>query len=218
MEIFIDSAKIEEVKEAVDLGIVDGVTTNPTWIAASGKKFPDVINEIYDLIKKPINVQVTATNYLKILSQARKISQLNEKIIVKIPAIPEGIKAIGTLSQEGIRTNLTLVCSPMQAFLAAKLGANYVSPFVGRLDKISLDGSEIIKKIRTIFDNYDYKTKILVAGPLSPLGALEGALIGADAVTMKLDILKRLYDHPLTDRGLKNFLLDWKNANLSEIE
>ena len=144
MEIFVDSAKIEEIKEAFELQILDGVTINPTLIAASGKKFPEVINEIYNLINKPINVQVTARHYQDIVIQARKISKLNDKIIVKIPAIIDGIKAIKTLSAEGIKTNATLVCSTMQALLAAKAGANYVSPFVGRLDKISVSGSEII--------------------------------------------------------------------------
>ena len=212
MEIFIDTAKVDEIKEALDWGIVDGVTTNPTKLAQAGRPFMEVVEEICQTLDGPVSVEAVSTQAQKIIKEARQLAALHENIVVKVPLIKEGIKAVRVLSDEGIKTNVTLNFSPSQALLAAKVGATYVSPFVGRLDEISHQGMELVQQIKTIYDNYGFKTKIIVAAARHPLHVLEAALIGADVTTMTFEIMENLFKHPLTDTGLEMFLDDWKKV------
>jgi len=212
MEFFIDTAKVDEIKEAQSWGIVDGVTTNPTKLAQAGRPFMEVVKEICQMTDGPVSVEVVSTQADQILEEARKLASLHENIVVKVPLIKEGIKAVKILSDEGIKTNVTLNFSPSQALLAAKVGATYISPFVGRLDEISQNGMELAQQIKTIYDNYGFKTKIIVAAARHPLHVLEAALIGADVTTMTFDIMESLFKHPLTDIGLEMFLNDWKKV------
>lgn len=212
MEFFIDTAKVDEIKEAMSWGIVDGVTTNPTKLAQAGRPFMKVVEEICQIIDGPISVEVVSTQAQQIIEDARKLAKIHENIVVKVPLIKEGIKAVKVLSDEGIKTNVTLNFSASQALLAAKVGATYISPFVGRLDEISLQGMELAQQIKTIYDNYGFKTKIIVAAARNPLHVLEAALIGADVTTMAIEIMESLFKHPLTDIGLEMFLKDWKKV------
>lgn len=212
MEIFIDTAKVDEIKEALDWGIVDGVTTNPTKLAQAGRPFMEVVEEICQTLDGPVSVEAVSTQAQKIIKEARQLAALHENIVVKVPLIKEGIKAVRVLSDEGIKTNVTLNFSPSQALLAAKVGATYVSPFVGRLDEISHQGMELVQQIKTIYDNYGFRTKIIVAAARHPLHVLEAALIGADVTTMTFEIMENLFKHPLTDTGLEMFLDDWKKV------
>jgi transaldolase len=212
MEFFIDTAKVDEIKEAQSWGIVDGVTTNPTKLAQAGRPFMEVVEEICGIIDGPVSVEVVSTQADQILEEARKLASIHENIVVKVPLIKEGIKAVKVLSDEGIKTNVTLNFSPSQALLAAKVGATYISPFVGRLDEISQNGMELAQQIKTIYDNYGFKTKIIVAAARNPVHVLEAALIGADVTTMTIDIMENLFKHPLTDIGLEMFLNDWKKV------
>jgi transaldolase len=212
MEFFIDTAIVEEIKEAASWGIVDGVTTNPTKLAQAGRPLMEVVEEICQIVDGPISVEAVSTETNQIIEEARKLAALHENIVVKVPLIKEGIKAVKVLSGEGIKTNVTLNFSPSQALLAAKVGATYVSPFVGRLDEISHHGMELAQQIRTIYDNYDFDTKIIVSAARHPLHVLEAALIGADVTTMTFEIMDNLFKHPLTDMGLEMFLEDWKRV------
>lgn len=212
MEFFIDTAKVDEIKEAMSWGIVDGITTNPTKLAQAGQPFMEVIEEICQMTDGPVSVEVVSTQAPQIIEEARKIAALRENVVVKVPLIKEGIKAVKVLSAEGIKTNVTLNFSASQALLAAKVGATYVSPFVGRLDEISQNGMELAQQIRTIYDNYGFKTKIIVSAARHPLHVLEAALIGADVTTMTFEIMENLFKHPLTDMGLEMFLKDWKKV------
>jgi len=212
MEFFIDTAKVDEIKEAMSWGIVDGVTTNPTKLAQAGRPFMKVVEEICQIIDGPISVEVVSTQSQQIIEDARKLARIHENIVVKVPLIKEGIKAVKVLSDEGIKTNVTLNFSASQALLAAKVGATYISPFVGRLDEISEQGMELAQQIKTIYDNYGFKTKIIVAAARHPLHVLEAALIGADVTTMTIEIMESLFKHPLTDIGLEMFLKDWKKV------
>jgi len=212
MEFFIDTAKVEEIKEAMSWGIVDGVTTNPTKLAQAGRPFMDVVEEICQMIDGPVSVEVVSTQSQQIIKEAKKLAALRENIVVKVPLIKEGIKAVKVLSTEGIKTNVTLNFSASQALLAAKVGATYISPFVGRLDEISHHGMELVEQIKTIYDNYGFKTKIIVAAARHPLHVLQAALIGADVTTMTFEIMENLFKHPLTDAGLEMFLDDWKKV------
>jgi transaldolase len=212
MEFFIDTAIVEEIKEAASWGIVDGVTTNPTKLAQAGRPLMEVVEEICQIVDGPISVEAVSTETNQIIEEARKLAALHENIVVKVPLIKEGIKAVKVLSGEGIKTNVTLNFSPSQALLAAKVGATYVSPFVGRLDEISHHGMELAQQIRTIYDNYDFDTKIIVSAARHPLHVLEAALIGADVTTMTFEIMDNLFKHPLTDMGLEMFLEDWKKV------
>jgi len=212
MEFFIDTAKVDEIKEAQSWGIVDGVTTNPTKLAQAGRPFMEVVEEICRMIDGPVSVEVVSTQADEILEEARKLASIHENVVVKVPLIKEGIKAVKVLSGEGIKTNVTLNFSPSQALLAAKVGATYISPFVGRLDEISQNGMELAQQIKTIYDNYGFKTKIIVAAARNPVHVLEAALIGADVTTMTIDIMENLFKHPLTDIGLEMFLNDWKKV------
>jgi len=212
MEFFIDTAKVDEIKEAQSWGIVDGVTTNPTKLAQAGRPFMEVVEEICQMIDGPVSVEVVSTHADQILKEARKLAAIHKNIVVKVPLIKEGIKAVKVLSDEGIKTNVTLNFSPSQALLAAKVGATYISPFVGRLDEISQNGMELAQQIKTIYDNYNFKTKIIVAAARNPVHVLDAALIGADVTTMTIDIMENLFKHPLTDIGLEMFLNDWKKV------
>jgi transaldolase len=212
MEFFIDTAKVDEIKEAAGWGLVDGVTTNPTKLAQAGRPFMEVVEEICKLIDGPVSVEAVSTEAGQIIEEARKLAGLGENIVVKVPLIKEGIKAVKVLSAEGIKTNVTLNFSASQALLAAKVGATYISPFVGRLDEISQNGTELVRQIKSIYDNYGFKTKIIVAAARNPLHVLDAALIGADVTTMAFEIMENLFKHPLTDVGLEMFLDDWKKV------
>lgn len=212
MEFFIDTAKVDEIKEAKSWGILDGVTTNPTKLAQAGRPFMEVVQEICEIIDAPVSVEVVSTEADQIIDEARKLATIHENIVVKVPLIKEGIKAVSVLSAEGIKTNVTLNFSPSQALLAAKVGATYISPFVGRLDEISHNGMELVQQIKTIYGNYGYRTKIIVAAARHPCHVLEAALIGADVTTMTFEIMENLFKHPLTDIGLEMFLNDWKKV------
>jgi len=210
VKFFIDTANITEIKEAASLGMLDGVTTNPSLVAKEGKDFKALLNEILNIVDGPVSAEVISTDYQNILKEARELSSIHKNIVVKVPLIKEGLKAVKTLSDDGINTNVTLCFSPAQALLAAKAGATYISPFVGRLDDISTDGMELIQQIVQIYKNYDYKTQVLVASIRHPLHLIEAALIGADVCTMPFNIINKLFNHPLTEIGLQTFLNDWK--------
>jgi len=210
MKFFIDSANIDEIREAANLGILDGVTTNPSLVAKEGRNFRQLLGEILDIVDGPISAEVVAVEAEGILREARELAGIHENIVVKVPLIKEGLKAVRILDQEGIRTNVTLCFSPTQALLAAKAGATYVSPFIGRIDDVSTDGMDLIQQIVTIYQNYDYPTKVLAASIRHPLHVLQAALIGADVATIPFKIIDQMFSHPLTDIGLQRFLDDWK--------
>lgn len=210
MKFFIDTANIDEIKEAAALGVLDGVTTNPSLVSKEGKDFRKLLDEILKIVDGPVSAEVIATDYQGILKEGRDLASIHKNIVVKVPLIKEGLKAVKTLTDEGIKVNVTLCFSPTQAILAAKAGATYISPFVGRLDDISTSGMELISQIVQIYRNYDYKTEVLVASVRHPLHVVEAALIGADVCTIPFGVIKKMFNHPLTDIGLENFLNDWK--------
>jgi transaldolase len=210
MKFFIDTANIKEIKEAAALGILDGVTTNPSLVAKEGKDFRKLLDEILAIVDGPVSAEVISTEYDGILKEAHELAKIHKNIVIKVPLIKEGLKAVRTLSSENIKTNVTLCFSPSQALLAAKAAATYISPFVGRLDDISHDGMELISQIVQIYKNYDYKTQVLVASIRHPLHLVDAALMGADVCTMPFSVIDRLFNHPLTDVGLEKFLNDWK--------
>ena len=212
MKFFIDTANINEIKEAAALGILDGVTTNPSLVAKEGKDFRKLLNEILALVDGPVSAEVISTDYDGILKEGRELAKIHRNIVVKVPLIKEGLKAVRTLSSENIKTNVTLCFSASQALLAAKAGATYISPFVGRLDDISHDGMELISQIVQIYKNYNYKTEVLVASIRHPLHLVEAALMGADVSTMPFSVIDKLFNHPLTDLGLEKFLSDWQKT------
>jgi len=212
MKLFIDTAKIDEIKEAWSWGILDGVTTNPTHVAASGKKFLDVIEEICAIVDGPISAEVVSLKAETMVEEAERICRIHKNIVIKVPVIKEGIKAMSIMSKKGIKTNATLNFSASQALLAAKAGAAYISPFVGRLDAVNEIGMDLVRQIKTIYSNYNYKTKIIVAAIRHPEHVLRAALIGADICTMAFEIMKALFNHPLTDSGLEQFLKDWEKV------
>ncbi len=212
MKFFIDTANIAEIKDAHSMGMVDGVTTNPSLIAKEGRGFEDIIKEICEIVDGPISAEVISTDYNGMIQEAKKLAEIHDNIVVKIPMTIDGIKATKTLTEEGIKTNVTLVFSPLQALMAAKAGATFVSPFVGRIDDISSDGMLLVEQIVEIYGNYAFDTQVIVASVRNPLHVLDAALIGADIATIPYSVLKRLASHPLTDKGLKAFLDDWKKA------
>ncbi len=212
MKFFIDTADVAEIKEAHALGLVDGVTTNPSLIAKSGRKFEEVIKEITGIVDGPISAEVIALDHAGMVKEAEVLAAIHENIVIKVPMTPEGLKATKTLSDKGIKTNVTLIFSAMQALLAAKAGATYVSPFVGRLDDISHDGMNLIGDIRTIFNNYGIDTEIIVASVRNPVHVLDSALIGADVATIPYSVMLQLAKHPLTDAGIAKFLEDWEKV------
>ncbi len=210
MKFFIDTANIDEIKEAACTGILDGVTTNPSLVSKEGKDFRKLLDEILKIVDGPVSAEVISTDYEGILKEGRDLAKIHKNIVVKIPLIKEGLKACKTLTSEGIKVNVTLCFSPTQAILAAKAGATYISPFVGRLDDISTSGMDLISQIVQIYRNYNYKTEVLVASVRHPLHVVEAALIGADVCTIPFDVIKKMFNHPLTDIGLEKFLGDWK--------
>lgn len=212
MKFFIDTADVNEIREAHALGLVDGVTTNPSLIAKSGRKFKEVIEEIVSIVDGPISAEVIALDAQGMICEAEELVRIHKNIVVKVPMTPEGLKATKALTAKGIKTNVTLIFTSMQALLAAKAGATYVSPFVGRLDDISQDGMAIIEEIRTIFDNYGYQSEIIVASIRNPVHVINSALIGADVATIPYSVMIQLAKHPLTDAGIKKFLADWENV------
>jgi len=212
MKFFIDSADIQEIRKANDMGLCDGVTTNPSLVAKTGRPFQDVLKDILGVVKGPVNAEVTALDAPGMLKEGREYAKLHENIVVKIPMTPEGMKAVKTLTAEGIHTNVTLIFTPNQALLAAKAGATYASPFVGRLDDISEDGMEMVGQILEIYENYDLETEVLVASVRNPIHVLQAARMGADIVTLPLAVMEQLAHHPLTDSGLKKFLADWEKV------
>ncbi|MGB4599662.1 MAG: fructose-6-phosphate aldolase [Trichlorobacter sp.] len=212
MKFFIDTADVKEIREANELGLVDGVTTNPSLIAKSGRKFKDVIKEITAIVNGPISAEVIALDAKGMVKEAKELVKIHKNIVIKVPMTPEGLKATKELTALKIKTNVTLIFTPMQALLAAKAGATYVSPFVGRLDDISQDGMGIIDEIRTIFDNYGYTSEIIVASIRNPIHVLNSALIGADICTIPYSVMLQLSKHPLTDAGINKFLEDWEKV------
>ncbi len=213
MKFFIDTANIDEIKEAASLGVLDGVTTNPSLVAKEGKDFRELLDEIIKIVDGPISAEVIATDYEGMIKEARELATIHKNIVVKIPLIKEGLKAVKTLSGEGINTNVTLCFSASQALLAAKAGATYVSPFVGRLDDISTSGMELISQMVQIYSNYNYQTEVLVASIRHPLHLVEAALMGADVCTIPFAVINKLFNHPLTDIGIDKFLSDWKKLD-----
>jgi transaldolase len=212
MKFFIDTANLDEIREVARLGIVDGVTTNPSLVAKEGKKFEDVIAEICTIVDGPISAEVTATAYEGMLSQARPLAKIHKNVTIKVPLTKDGLRACRALRDEGTEVNVTLCFSPSQALLAAKCRASFISPFVGRLDDVSADGMELIRQIRVIYDNYGFTTQILAASLRHPLHVVDCAIAGADVGTMPYKVMMQLYEHPLTDIGLKKFLEDWEKA------
>ncbi len=210
MKFFIDTADLEEIKEANDLGVLDGVTTNPSLCMKVGvSDFEGHIAKICEIVEGDVSAEVISTKYADIIAEGRNIASIADNVVVKVPLIKDGIKAIKTFSEEGIKTNCTLCFSATQALIAAKAGATYISPFIGRLDDVSTDGMSLIADIVTIYDNYGYDTEILAASIRHPMHALEAARIGADVATMPLSVILGLLKHPLTDNGLERFLADW---------
>ena len=212
MKLFIDTANINEIKEASALGIIDGVTTNPTLIAREGRDFIGVVKEICAIVDGPISAEVVSLKSDEMVKEARALAKIHKNIVIKIPIMPEGLKATKVLSGEGVKTNLTLCFSPTQALLAAKAGATYVSPFIGRLDDIATVGMDLIRDIKAIFRNYGFNTQIIVASIRNPVHVLDSALAGADIATVPYNVLMSLVKHPLTDIGIERFLKDWKNV------
>jgi transaldolase len=210
MKFFIDTADLDEIKEANDLGVLDGVTTNPSLCAKIGvTDFEGHIAKICDIVDGDVSAEVISTEYDEIVEEGRKIASIADNVVVKVPLIKDGIKAIKTFSEEGIKTNCTLCFSASQALIAAKAGATYISPFIGRLDDISSEGMNLIADIRLVYDNYGYETEILAASIRHPMHLLESARLGADVATMPLNVIVGLLKHPLTDIGLEKFLADW---------
>jgi transaldolase len=210
VKFFIDTANIDEIREAASLGIVDGVTTNPSLVAKEGRDFGQVLREIVSLVNGPISAEVTALDAPGMVKQGRELAAIHPNVVVKIPLTQEGLKACKTLRGEDIPVNVTLCFSASQALLAAKCGASYISPFVGRLDDVSEEGMDLIRTIRAIYDNYGFETEILAASIRHPLHVVDSALAGADVATMPFKVMMQLYEHPLTDAGLKKFLADWE--------
>jgi transaldolase len=212
MKFFIDTANIQEIKEGIMLGMVDGVTTNPSLVAKEKKGFDKVIRDILDIVDGPVSLEVISLDAEGMVREGRKLAKLGSNVVVKVPMTEEGLKATRIFANEGIRINQTLVFSPLQALMAAKAGAAYVSPFVGWLDDIAHDGMEIVDQIITIFDNYGYDTEVIVASVRHPRHVLEAALMGADIATIPFKVIAQLAKHPLTDKGIEAFLADWKKV------
>lgn len=212
MKIFIDTADVEAIRKYADIGIVDGVTTNPSLIAKTGRKFEDVVREICEIVNGPISAEAVSMDAAGMTAEARELAKIHPNIVVKIPMTAEGLKTVKTVSAEGIKTNVTLCFSSPQALFAAKAGATYISPFVGRLDDISLDGMNVISEIVTIYNNYGFETEVLVASIRNPLHFVQAAEMGAHVSTIPPSVLGQLIKHPLTDIGIDKFLADWEKV------
>ena len=210
MKFFIDTANIDEIRDAASLGVLDGVTTNPSLIAREGRDFHTVLREIVSIVNGPISAEVTSVELEGMLDQAHTLAEIHPNIVIKLPLITEGLRACKRLTDEGIKTNVTLCFSASQALLAAKAGATYISPFIGRLDDISEDGMELISSIRVIYDNYGFETQILAASIRHPMHVVQSALAGADVATIPHKVIAQLVKHPLTDAGQAKFLADWE--------
>lgn len=212
MKFFIDTADVNEIREAASYGLVDGVTTNPSLVAKSGRKFRDVLDEIVEIVDGPISAEVVSTDFEGMVKEAKALAAIHENIVVKIPLIMEGLKATKWCTDNGIKTNVTLCFSPTQALLAAKVGATYISPFVGRLDDIATPGMDLIEQVIDIYSAYGYATEVLVASVRHPMHVLEAARLGAHVSTMPFKVIQQLVKHPLTDIGLEKFLADWESV------
>ena len=210
MKFFIDTANIEEIKQGLEMGMVDGVTTNPSLVAKEDKPFREILKEICRIVEGPVSAEVVSLEVDGMIKEAKELAAISDNIVVKVPMIIEGIKAVKRLSAEGIKTNVTLVFSATQALLAAKAGATFVSPFVGRLDDISFQGMDLVSDIMTIYRNYGYQSEVIVASVRSPIHVMDAALVGADIATIPLKVISQLAKHPLTDTGMKQFLADWE--------
>jgi transaldolase len=212
MKLFIDTADVEQIREAASWGIVDGVTTNPTHVSKTGRSPIELYKEICSLVDGPISLETVGLNADQIVAEARQLAKIADNAVIKVPIIREGMKAVKRLAEEGIRTNVTVTFSPLQALVAAKAGASYISPFVGRLDAVGHFGMDLVRQIKQIYDNYVFDTEIIVAAVRHPQHVLEAALAGADICTMRFEQLQQLYDHPLTDKGIEMFLTDWEKV------
>ncbi len=210
MKFFLDTANVDEIREAHRMGMADGVTTNPSLIAKEGRAFEEIIRDICDIVDGPISAEVISLDTEGMLEEARRLAGIHENIVIKVPMTVDGLKATRQLYKEGVKTNVTLVFSPLQALMAAKAGAAYVSPFAGRLDDISSEGMLLVEQIVDIYSNYAFDAEIIVASIRNPLHVLEAALLGADIATIPFSVLKKLASHPLTDKGIKAFLDDWE--------
>ncbi|MBN1380038.1 MAG: fructose-6-phosphate aldolase [Deltaproteobacteria bacterium] len=212
MKFFIDTANVREIKEGIAMGMVDGVTTNPSLIAKEKRGFSEIVKEILEMVDGPVSLEVTGNEAKTMFQEGKELTKLGDNVVIKVPMTTEGVKATKLFSEEGIHVNQTLVFSPVQALMAAKAGASYVSPFVGRLDDISHEGMDLVEKIITIFDNYGFETEVIVASVRHPLHVLEAALMGADIATIPFKVIAQLAKHPLTDRGVEMFLADWEKV------
>ncbi|HEY9423112.1 MAG TPA: fructose-6-phosphate aldolase [Thermoanaerobaculia bacterium] len=215
MQFFLDTAEIKEIEAGLAWGMVDGITTNPSLIAKSGRPYLATVQEIAKLVPGPVSGEVLSTEYEEILTQGRRLAGLAENVVVKVPLTPDGLRAVATFKREGIRTNVTLCFSAAQALLAAKAGAAYISPFVGRLDDVAQDGMELIDQVVTIYRAYGFDTQVLVASVRHPVHVVQSAMLGADVATIPFKILEQLYKHPLTEIGLDRFTADWKKTGKS---
>ncbi len=212
MKFFIDTANIDQIKEAHDMGVLDGVTTNPSLAAKESAPYKDILKEICNIVPGPVSAEVLSTEYDGMMREAEELIKIADNIVIKIPTILEGLKAVKSLADQGVAVNSTLVFSPSQALLVAKAGAAYVSPFIGRLDDISQNGMQLIDQIVTIYNNYAFETEVLVASVRHPMHVVESALIGADVCTMPFGVINQLINHPLTDIGLEKFISDYRKA------
>ena len=212
MKLFIDTALIDQIKEANSWGIVDGVTTNPTHVSKTGRPAREVYEEICRTVAGPVSLEAVGLEADQIVAEGRQLAKIADNVVIKVPVTRDGLKAVKQLNSEGIKTNVTVLFSPLQALLAAKCGATYVSPFVGRLDAVGHAGMDVVRQMKTIYQNYEFSTQILVAAVRHPIHVLESALAGADVCTMFFDVMKQLYEHPLTDAGIEMFLEDWKKV------
>ena len=219
MKFFLDTADIDEIRDLDATGLVDGVTTNPSLIAKSGRNFLDVVRDICSVINGPISAEVAATEFNEMLKEGRKLASLASNVVVKVPLTPDGLKTCKALNQDGTKVNVTLCFSPAQAILAAKAGATFISPFIGRLDDVGTDGMQLIADICEIYSQYsDFSTEVLVASVRHPMHIVESARLGADVVTLPPSVLRQMFNHPLTDKGLATFLADWKKTGQSILE
>lgn len=215
MKIFLDTADVKQIREAWSWGVIDGVTTNPTHVSKTGRPAADVYREICSIVDGPISLETLGLKADEILAEGRELAKIHRNVVVKVVNTREGLKAVKQFTAEGIKTNVTVTFSPLQALFAAKCGASYISPFVGRLDAVGHFGMDVARQIKTIYGNYGFKTQLLVAAVRHPLHVLEAALAGADVCTMSYDVLELLYQHPLTDAGIEMFLNDWKKVPVS---
>jgi transaldolase len=217
MKLFVDSGSVKDIEALAAIGILDGVTTNPSLLAKEGGDYRQILKRICDIVKGPVSGEVVATDYAGMVREGRDIAAIDEHMVVKVPLTRDGVKACKTLSSEGMRVNVTLIFSATQAWLAAKAGASYVSPFVGRLDDIGNTGMTVVREIVDLFDNADYPTEVLVASVRSPIHVIEAARMGADVVTVPAAVIEQLFKHPLTDIGLEKFLKDWEKAQGAKV-